>query len=186
VDNAAPAIAIRPAQPDDVPRILAFIRELAIYEKAEHEVTATEAHIRRTLFGEDARARALLCSVDGVDAGFAVYFFNYSTWQGRQGLYLEDLYVSPARRGVGAGKAMLQYLARHAVANDCGRFEWSVLDWNEPAIRFYRSIGAVALDEWVRYRLTGDALARFAALSEPGAAPASPPPPRKRSAPPAG
>jgi GNAT superfamily N-acetyltransferase len=168
--NAAPVIDIRPARVGDVPLILGFIRELAAYEKAEHEVTATEAHIRQSLFGEGARVHGLVCSIDGVDAGFAVYFFNYSTWQGRQGLYLEDLYVSPAHRGVGAGKAMLQYLARVAVANDCGRFEWSVLDWNEPAIRFYRSIGAVAMDEWVRYRLTGQALADFAGVpgKQPG------------------
>ena len=159
-----PAIAIRPARPDDVPLILSFIRELAAYEKAESEVTATEGHIRRSLFGEDARVHALVSSVDGVAAGFAVYFFNYSTWQGRQGLYLEDLYVSPSVRGRGAGKAMLRHLARVAVANNCGRFEWSVLDWNEPAIRFYRAIGAVAMDEWVRYRLTGQALVDFAAM----------------------
>lgn len=184
--DTAPAIAIRPAAVGDVPLILGFIRELAIFEKAEHEVTATEGHIRRTLFGEDARARALLCSVDGIDAGFAVYFFNYSTWQGRPGLYLEDLYVSPAFRDQGAGKAMLQHLARIAVAQDCGRFEWSVLDWNEPAIQFYRSIGAVAMDEWVRYRLTGDALARFAGVSETEAGPGSAPAPRRTSAPPAG
>ncbi len=161
--QAAPAVAIRPAGAGDVPLILGFIRELAAYEKAEREVIATEAHIHRSLFGPQARVHALVCSVDGVDAGFAVYFFNYSTWQGRQGLYLEDLYVSPAHRSLGAGKAMLLHLARIAVANDCGRFEWSVLDWNEPAIRFYRSIGAVAMDEWVRFRLAGDALAAFAA-----------------------
>ena len=110
--------------------------------------------------------RALVCQVDGVAAGFAVYFFNYSTWQGRKGLYLEDLYVSPAQRGAGAGKALLRHLARIAVANDCGRFEWSVLDWNAPAIGFYEAIGAVPLSEWVRYRLTGPALEAFAAGSE--------------------
>lgn len=158
-----PTIDIRPAAIGDVPLILRFIRELAIYEKAEPEVLATEEHLRRTLFGDQPYAHALICRVDGVDAGFAVYFFNYSTWQGRPGLYLEDLYLTPAHRHAGAGKALLQYLARIAVANDCGRFEWSVLDWNEPAIRFYRSIGAVAMDEWVRYRLTGRALADFAA-----------------------
>ncbi len=186
MNDAAPAIDIRPAALGDVPLILGFIRELAAFEKAEHEVLATEAHIRKSLFGEDARVRALVCSIGGVDAGFAVYFFNYSTWQGRQGLYLEDLYVSPAHRGRGAGKAMLQHLARIAVASDCGRFEWSVLDWNEPAIQFYRSIGAVAMDEWVRYRLTGEALARFAGVSEPEAGPGSGALPRRTSAPPAG
>jgi GNAT superfamily N-acetyltransferase len=157
------AIAIRPARPEDVPSILGFIRELAVYEKAGGEVTATEAQIHRSLFAGNASVHGIVCSIDGADAGFAIYFFNYSTWQGRPGLYLEDLYVSPARRGVGAGKAMLQHLARIAVARDCGRFEWSVLDWNRPAIDFYRSIGAVAMDEWVRYRLTGEALAKFAA-----------------------
>jgi GNAT superfamily N-acetyltransferase len=163
VNLPASNVEIRPATVDDVPAILCFIKELAVYEKAGHEVVATEASIRQSLFGEEARARALICRVDGVDAGFAVWFYNYSTWQGRPGLYLEDLYVSPAHRKAGAGKAMLHYLARLAVANHCGRFEWSVLDWNEPAIRFYRSIGAVAMDEWVRYRLTGQALEDFAA-----------------------
>jgi GNAT superfamily N-acetyltransferase len=155
-------IDIRPATEADVPRILGFVRELAIYEKAEHEVAATEDDIRRTLFGSEPQARALICRVGGVAVGFAVYFFNYSTWQGRHGLYLEDLYVSPAHRNAGAGKALLQQLARIAVEKGCGRFEWSVLDWNEPAIQFYRSIGAVPMDEWVRYRLTGQALADFA------------------------
>ena len=161
--NTTPTLQIRPATVGDVPRILGFIKELAVYEKAEHEVVATEAHIRQSLFGEGAVVRALVCRVADVDAGFAVYFFNYSTWQGRKGLYLEDLYVSPPYRHAGAGKAMLRHLARIAVENDCGRFEWSVLDWNEPAIGFYRSIGALAMDEWVRYRLTGQALADFAA-----------------------
>ena len=158
-------IDIRPAEERDTAHILRFIRELAAYERAEHEVVATEAHIRATLFGEGP-ARALVCSVGGVEAGFAVYFFNYSTWQGRKGLYLEDLYVTPAHRQVGAGKALLQHLARIAVAEGCGRFEWSVLHWNEPALQFYRSIGAWPMDEWVRYRLAGPALARFAGAPE--------------------
>ncbi len=156
-----PNITIRPAQADDVALILRFIRELAAYERAEDEVVATEADLRQSLFGEGP-ARALICSVDGVEAGFAVYFFNYSTWQGRKGLYLEDLYLTPAHRKVGAGKALLQHLARIAVAEGCGRFEWSVLTWNEPALQFYRSIGAWPMDEWVRYRLAGPALAQFA------------------------
>lgn len=157
-----PAIAIRPAHADDTPQILQFIRELAIYEKAEHEVEASEADIRDSLFTPGSPARALICSVDGADAGFAVYFFNYSTWQGRKGLYLEDLYLTPAHRNVGAGKALLQHLARIAVAEGCGRFEWSVLDWNEPALEFYRSIGAWPMKEWVKHRLAGPALAEFA------------------------
>ena len=161
--GSPPAVDIRPARIGDVPLVLRFIKELAAYERAEQEVVATEASLRASLFGDQGRAHALICNVAGVDAGFAVYFFNYSTWQARQGLYLEDLYVSPAWRKTGAGKAMLQHLARIAVNQGCGRFEWSVLDWNEPAIGFYRSIGAVAMDEWVRYRLAGEALARFAA-----------------------
>ncbi len=160
-----PDIDIRPAEERDAALIMGFIRELAIYEKAEHEVVATEADIRASLFGQGP-ARALVCRVGGVEAGFAVYFFNYSTWQGRKGLYLEDLYVTPAHRQMGAGKALLRHLARIAVAEGCGRFEWSVLDWNEPALRFYRSIGAWPMDEWVRYRLAGPALERFASLTD--------------------
>ena len=159
---AACTVEIRPARIGDVALMLRFIRELAAYERAEQEVVATETSLSASLFGDRARAHAVICRVAGVDAGFAVYFFNYSTWQGRQGLYLEDLYVSPAYRNAGAGKAMLQHLARTAVKQGCGRFEWSVLDWNEPAIAFYRSIGAVAMDEWVRYRLAGEALLKFA------------------------
>lgn len=159
---AATPIHIRPAIEADAALILRFIRELAAYERAEHEVVATEAHIRATLLG-GGPARALICSVGGVAAGFAVYFFNYSTWQGRKGLYLEDLYVTPAHRGAGAGKALLQHLARIAVAEGCGRFEWSVLDWNEPALQFYQAIGARPLKEWIRCRLAGPELARFAA-----------------------
>jgi GNAT superfamily N-acetyltransferase len=159
---ASAPIEIRPASVGDVALILGFIKELAAYEKAEHEVVATEAGLRASLFGEGANARALVCRVAGVDAGYAVYFFNYSTWQGRRGLYLEDLYVSPAYRNAGAGKALLQHLARLAVSGNCGRFEWSVLDWNQPAIAFYRSIGAVPMAEWVRYRLAGEALEKFA------------------------
>jgi GNAT superfamily N-acetyltransferase len=160
-DSLSP-LEIRPARIGDVALILRFIKELAAYENAEQEVVATEASLRASLFGERRHAHALICCVAGVEAGFAVYFFNYSTWQARHGLYLEDLYVSPAYRKAGAGKAMLQHLARIAVKEGCGRFEWSVLDWNEPAIAFYRSIGAAAMDEWVRYRLAGAALAKFA------------------------
>lgn len=161
-----PSIDIRPARIEDAALILRFIRELASYERAEQEVVASESDIRESLFGSGP-ARALVCSVDGVEAGFAVYFFNYSTWQGRKGLYLEDLYVTPACRKVGAGKALLQHLARIAVAEGCGRFEWSVLDWNEPAMQFYRSVGAWSMDEWVRYRLAGPALVEFARADAP-------------------
>lgn len=156
-----PTLAIRPAEPDDAALILHFIRELAIYEKAEDEVVATEEDIRRSIF-DAGSARALICNVDGEPAGFAVYFFNYSTWQGRKGLYLEDLYVTPSYRKAGAGKALLQHLAQIAVAEGCGRFEWSVLDWNEPALQFYKSIGAWPMEEWVKHRLAGPALEKFA------------------------
>ncbi|TDR80697.1 GNAT family N-acetyltransferase [Paludibacterium purpuratum] len=153
---------IRPATVEDTALILGFIRELAIYEKAEHEVVAREADIVRSLFAHDGPARALIVESDGIHIGFAVYFYSYSTWLGRKGLYLEDLYIAPAHRGNGAGRAVLRYLAQLAVAQGCGRFEWSVLDWNEPAIRFYHSIGAAPQDEWVRYRMAGESLKRFA------------------------
>jgi GNAT superfamily N-acetyltransferase len=153
---------IRTATVDDAGLILHFIRELAIYEKAEHEVLATEQSIRDTIFGPDTRAEALICEHEGNVIGIAVYFFNYSTWLGKYGLFLEDLYVTPEQRGIGAGKALLSHLARVALDKDCGRFEWNVLDWNEPAIRFYESLGAEAQNEWIGYRLTGDALAKLA------------------------
>lgn len=155
-------LTIRPAIPSDVSTILYFINELAIYEKEPDAVEATEDKLIKTLFTEGATAHAILC-FDGERAiGFAVYFFNYSTWLGKNGLYLEDLYVSPDARGQGAGKAIMKYLANQALEKDCGRFEWVVLDWNKPAIDFYESIGAKAQDEWIIYRLTGDALANFA------------------------
>ncbi|WP_343232787.1 MULTISPECIES: GNAT family N-acetyltransferase [unclassified Modicisalibacter] len=153
---------VRPATIDDAPCILAFIRELADYEKALDEVTASLADIEHSLFDEQATARALICECDGRPIGYAVYFFSYSTWQGRNGLSLEDLYVSTDHRGLGAGKLLLKHLARQAWSNDCGRLEWSVLDWNTPAIDFYRSIGAQPQSEWVRYRMEGDVLRRFA------------------------
>ena len=160
--TAAP-LRIRAATPADAPLILHFVRELAIYEKAEHEVLATPEHFLRVLFAEHPKVFGLICeNAAGTAVGFAVYFFNFSTWQGRQGLYLEDLYVSPEHRGLGAGKALLQHLARIAVDNDCGRFEWSVLDWNTPAIDFYDSLGAQPQTEWIRYRLTGAQLQALA------------------------
>lgn len=155
-------IEIRPASAEDSALILRFITDLAIYENAEDAVIATESDIRNTLFGEGSATRAVICEIDRQAVGFAVYFFNYSTWLGKHGLYLEDLYVSPQYRGTGAGKALLKHLAQVALSNHCGRFEWSVLDWNEPAIEFYKSIGAQAQDEWVSYRLTGKALAALA------------------------
>nr|WP_202033506.1 GNAT family N-acetyltransferase [Agrobacterium larrymoorei] len=153
---------IREATPADAELLLDFIRELAIYENAEHEVEATVESITSSLFGKDSVASGLICEKDGQPIAFAIWFLNYSTWQAKNGLYLEDLYVTPDARGSGAGKALLKRLAAIAVEKGCGRFEWSVLDWNEPAIRVYKSIGAEAMDEWTRYRLSGDALRAFA------------------------
>jgi GNAT superfamily N-acetyltransferase len=153
---------IRPATPADAELILGFITELAIYEKAEHEVVASVDDIRRSLQDPEGYARALICSLDDEPVGFALYFLSYSTWLGRKGIYLEDLYVSSKHRGVGAGKALLKHLAQIAQDSGCGRLEWSVLDWNEPAIKFYESIGAAAQPEWIRYRLAGDSLKAFA------------------------
>lgn len=156
------AITIRPATAEDAALILRFITELAIYEKAEHCVKASEADIQRSLFGEDSNAHGLICLQDNQPVGYAVYFYNYSTWLGCRGLYLEDLYITPQARGIGAGKALLHHLARKAVAESCGRFEWSVLDWNTPAIDFYESIGAQPQNEWIGYRLEGERLQQFA------------------------
>ena len=143
-------IAIRPATVSDAAQIYAFITELAVYERAAHEVIASADDVARTLFAPEAPAKALMCEVDGKAIGYAVYFYSYSTWLGKNGIYLEDLYITPEQRGIGAGRDLLRHLAREAVANDCGRLEWSVLDWNQPAIDFYQSIGARPLDEWVR------------------------------------
>ncbi|MPT20534.1 GNAT family N-acetyltransferase [Pseudomonas sediminis] len=156
-------LTIRPATPDDAELILGFITELAIYEKAEHEVKTDAAGIRDSLFADGSTAHGLICEHDGQPIGYAVYFFNYSTWLGKHGLYLEDLYISPEARGLGAGKALLRHLAQLAVARGCGRFEWSVLDWNTPAIDFYESFGARPQSEWTTYRLAGQALLDFAA-----------------------
>lgn len=152
---------IREAVAEDSPLILRFIQELATFERAEHEVIAGVDTIRESLFGKNSTVKALVCSYADQPIGYAVYFYNYSTWQGRKGLYLEDLYVSPEHRGVGAGKEILKYIAKKAVSEGCGRFEWSVLDWNEPAIKFYQSIGATPKTEWVCYQLAGDALYQF-------------------------
>jgi GNAT superfamily N-acetyltransferase len=156
------SLHIRPATLGDAAVILRFITDLAIYEKAEHEVKTDVAGIQASLFGPDSSTRALICEYAGQPIGYAVYFFNYSTWLGKHGLYLEDLYVTPEQRGVGAGKALLRHLAQLAVSQGCGRFEWSVLDWNQPAIDFYQSFGARPQDEWTTYRLTGQALLDFA------------------------
>ncbi|MGA9572712.1 MAG: GNAT family N-acetyltransferase [Lysobacterales bacterium] len=157
-----PNIEIRPATAGDSALILRFITDLAIYENAEDAVVASENDIRESLFATGSTTQALICEIDHRPVGFAVYFFNYSTWLGKNGLYLEDLYVSPEYRGAGAGKALLKHLAQIALSRNCGRFEWSVLDWNEPAIKFYQSLGARPQDEWVAYRLTGKALVDLA------------------------
>ena len=153
---------IRSAGRADAPAIYEMIMALAVYEKAEEEVVTTPQEIEETLFGPGSKTEALMCEIDGRLAGFAVFFTTYSTWLGRNGLYVEDLYVSPEFRGCGAGKALLQTVARAAVERRCGRLEWSVLDWNQPAIDFYRSTGALPQSEWIRYRLDGEALRAFA------------------------
>ncbi|MCF6434496.1 GNAT family N-acetyltransferase [Pseudoalteromonas sp. MMG022] len=156
------SMQIRTAVKQDAATILNFINDLAVYEKEPDAVLNTVSEIEEKLFCEHAKAHALICEQDGKAIGFAVYFYNYSTWLGKHGLYLEDLYVAQDKRGNGAGKAIMQYLAQLALANDCGRFEWVVLDWNKPAIDFYNSIGAKPQDEWIIYRLTGDELKSFA------------------------
>ncbi len=161
-------IALRAAAAADVPVILTFIRELATYERAPDAVKMTEAQLHDALFGETPRAEALLVEIVRVAQGFAVWYESFNTWTGRPGLYLEDLYVTPAARGQGAGKPIFQHLARVAVARGYARMEWSVLDWNEPAIKFYRSRGAEALDEWTKYRLTGEALHALAKGADHG------------------
>ena len=153
---------VRRAVNADVPLILRFVKELAAYEKLEHEVVADEAQLRSTLFGEAPVARVLIGEYHGEPVGMALYFYNYSTFLGRPGIYLEDLYVRSAHRGKGFGRCMLSCLAKIACREGCGRLEWSVLDWNEPAIQFYRSLGARGMDEWTVFRLTGDALEKVA------------------------
>jgi GNAT superfamily N-acetyltransferase len=153
---------IRPATEDDVPIILSLIRELAEYERLSHEVVATEGLLRESLFGEWRGAEVLIACCKGAPAGFALFFHSFSTFLGRPGIYLEDLYVKPKFRSRGIGRALLTHLARLAKERGCGRLEWSVLDWNEPAIKLYKSIGAVPMDEWTVYRVTGEALETLA------------------------
>jgi GNAT superfamily N-acetyltransferase len=153
---------LRSATIDDVPSILGFIIELAEYEKLAHEVVATEDTLRETLFGPTPYAQVIIAELEGVPVGYALFFHNFSTFTGRPGIYLEDLYVQPKHRGQGFGKLLLAYLARKAVDMNCTRVEWSVLDWNQPAIDFYRSIGALPMDGWTVQRLDGDRLASFA------------------------
>ena len=149
---------IREATEEDVPLILSLIRELAEYERLSHEVVATEDTLRESLFGERRYAEVLIAEHDGTPAGFALFFHNFSTFLGKPGIYLEDLYVRPVFRGAGIGKKLLVHLARLAKRRDCGRLEWWVLDWNEPSIGFYKKLGAVPMDDWTVYRVTGEAL----------------------------
>jgi GNAT superfamily N-acetyltransferase len=156
-------VTVRVATPADTPLILQFIRDLAEYERLLHEVEATEADIRRDLFGENPRCFCEIAEHQGRAVGFALWFYNYSTFRGRAGIYLEDLFVRPEARGVGAGKALLRRLAQRCVEADLGRLEWAVLDWNAPSIAFYDSLGAGAMTDWTVRRLDGEALERLAA-----------------------
>jgi GNAT superfamily N-acetyltransferase len=153
---------IRPACVEDVPVILELIRDLATYERAPDEVTATEEQLVDVLFGKRPSAEVLLAFEGKSPVGFAVFFYNFSTWLGRPGLYLEDLFVKPVKRGKGYGRALLVDLAKIARDRGCGRMEWAVLDWNEPAIKFYRALGAKPMEEWTVFRLTRDGIARLA------------------------
>jgi GNAT superfamily N-acetyltransferase len=155
-------LEIRTTTDADVPVILSLIRELAEYERAPDAVVATEEGLRDVLFGKQPAAKVLLALESGVPVGFAVYFHNFSTWLGRPGLYLEDLFVRPAERGKGYGRALLERLAQIAKERGCGRMEWAVLDWNEPAIQFYRKLGAEPMNEWTVFRLTEEGIARLA------------------------
>ena len=163
ITTALPDFQIRHASVEDCPLILGFIKELAEYEKLSHEVVATPAILEESLFGETPYAHVIIAEYLGKAVGYALFFHNYSTFTGRPGIYLEDLYVQPEYRGKGFGKSLLSYIAKLAVDKNCTRVEWSVLDWNEPSIQFYRSIGAKPMDEWTVQRLDGEALDEFAA-----------------------
>lgn len=160
--------AIRPARPDDAEAIAALILELATYEKLEHDAKATPESLRSHLFGPRPFAEALMVEVEGQAVGFALFFHNYSTFRGQPGLYLEDLFVQPEHRGVGIGRALLSKLAALAVERGCGRMEWAVLDWNAPAIGFYRAVGARPMDDWTVFRVDDEALERLAKDSVAG------------------
>jgi GNAT superfamily N-acetyltransferase len=160
--NQTGNLTLREATPADVPQILAFIRDLATYEREPDAVHATEADLLRDGFTEPRRFHCLMADYDGISAGFALYFYSYSTWVGHAGIYLEDLFVTPSFRGKGIGKALLSAVAAIAVAEGCPRLEWSVLDWNQPSIDFYHQMGAVMKSEWKGMRVTGDALKALA------------------------
>ncbi|MCH8290920.1 GNAT family N-acetyltransferase [Candidatus Poribacteria bacterium] len=162
ISTEIPDFEIRPASEDDVPIILSFIKELAEYERLSHEVIATEDTLRECLFGERRFAEVVIGYYGNEPVGFALFFYNFSTFLSKPGIYLEDLYVKPEFRRRGYGRVLLLYLARLAKERGCGRFEWSALDWNEPAINFYKNLGAVPMDEWTVYRVTGETLSRLA------------------------
>lgn len=166
IETAISDFVLREARAEDCGLILALIRELAEYEKLSNEVVATEEVLRETLFGAQPRAEVVFGEYRGEVVSYALFFHNFSTFTGRPGIYLEDIYVKPATRGRGYGKCLLTYVAKLAVERNCARMEWSVLDWNEPSIRFYRSLGAAAMDEWTVQRLTGAALDKVAAMFE--------------------
>ena len=155
-------LTIRPGTSSDVQLILQLIRELADYERAPQAVTATEADLLRDGFGSDPKFHVVIAEWEGKPAGFALYFYNYSTWLGRPGLYLEDLFVRPEFRGRGIGKQLLVHLVQLAVQENCGRFQWQVLDWNTPSLKFYESLGATVMKEWLTMRVEGEALIRLA------------------------
>ncbi|HVZ54795.1 MAG TPA: GNAT family N-acetyltransferase [Pseudolabrys sp.] len=156
------SLTIRPARPSDIDLVFTLVRELADYEKLTHEIDATPEAIAEALFAPEPKLFCDIAEWEGAPAGFAVWFLNFSTFRGRHGIYLEDLFVRPAYRGKGIGKALMQRLAQHCVERDLARFEWAVLDWNAPSIAFYRSVGAQVMDEWKICRLSGAALANFA------------------------
>ncbi|HWU71012.1 MAG TPA: GNAT family N-acetyltransferase [Pseudoxanthomonas sp.] len=161
-----PTIVLRPATRADIPLILELIHALAEYEREPDAVEATGDLLEEQLFGERPGAEVIIAEIDGQGAGFALFFHTFSTWRGRRGLYLEDLFVRPEFRGLGLGRALMIHLAKLAVQRGCGRFEWSVLDWNTPAIDFYRSLGAVGMDEWTVQRLDGEGLLALAAKAD--------------------
>jgi GNAT superfamily N-acetyltransferase len=167
--NTSNEFMIRPARLEDVPIILQLIRDLATYERAPDEVTATDEQLADVLFGERPAAEVLLAFEGQSPVGFAVYFYNFSTWLGRPGLYLEDLFVKPEKRGKGYGRALLVELAKIARGRECGRMEWAVLNWNEPAIKFYRALDAKPMDEWTVFRLTRDGIERLADAADTAA-----------------
>jgi GNAT superfamily N-acetyltransferase len=162
MSGAAHGISIRPATASDLPLVLAFIRELAVYERLEHQVVASEAQLGTALFGPRPFAEVVFACLDGAPVGFALFFHNFSTFLGKPGIYLEDLFVRPEARGLGVGRRLLAWLARTTIERGCARLDWAVLDWNKPSIGFYVSLGAVAQDEWTTFRLSGTALQRLA------------------------